>query len=161
MDRDGIASTRSQQGEKANIKSSTNQKMARVVDSFGSLNKEFVSLVDEIEETATRGLGRSLPTRMTRATFLALFGSQWQADNAAIIAQWLGLCRRLRLRGIPRWRSAPVPASAPPSLCREQRDASDGDDDNEVFSRWPVLCVLTRKLHLILARIPPRLPVSQ
>ena len=60
---------------------------ALVVDSFGSLNKEFVSLVDEIEETATRGLGRSLPTRMTRATFLALFGSQWQGDNAAIIAQ--------------------------------------------------------------------------
>ncbi|MEY3082615.1 MAG: hypothetical protein RJA94_2600, partial [Pseudomonadota bacterium] len=105
---------------------------ALVVDSFGSLHKEFVSLIDEIEDTATRGLGRPLPTRMTRATFLALFGSQWQADNAAIIAQWLGLCRRLRLRSISRWRSAPVPA--PLSLCRELRDASNSDDDNAAFS---------------------------
>ena len=75
---------------------------ALVVDSFGSLHDDFVKIVDEIEETATRGLGNPPPFRLTRETFLSLFSSQWQASNAAIIGQWLCLCQRLRLRGLSR-----------------------------------------------------------
>ena len=99
---------------------------ALVVDSFGSLHEDFITLVDEIEETATRGLGSPPPFRITRETFLSLFSSEWQASNAAIIAQWLSLCQRLRLRGISR-PAIPPPAAA--AAHRRDRDANNSDDD--------------------------------
>ena len=82
-----------------------------MVDSFGSLHEDFITLVNEIEETAMRGLGQPPPFRITRETFLSLLSSEWQTSNAAIIAQWLCLCQRLRLRGISR-SAAPVAAAA-------------------------------------------------
>ena len=98
---------------------------ALVVDAFGSLHEDFVKLVDEIEETAMRGLGQPPPFRITRETFLSLFSSEWQASNAAIIGQWLSLCQRLRLRGISRHAvSAIATADA-----RRPRDTSTSDED--------------------------------
>ena len=100
---------------------------ALVVDSFGSLHDDFISLVNEIEETATRGLGQPPPFRITRETFLSLFSTEWQASNAAIIGQWLCLCQRLRLRGISRPATAVATAHH-----HDQRDVSNSrcDDDD-------------------------------
>ena len=49
-----------------------------------------------------RGLGQPPPFRNTCETFISLFSCEWQASNAAIIGQWLSMCKRLRLRGISR-----------------------------------------------------------
>jgi hypothetical protein len=98
---------------------------ALVVDAFGSLHEDFLKLVEEIEETAMRGLGQPPPFRITRETFLSLFSSEWQASNAAIIGQWLSMCQRLRLRGISR-RALPAPAAA---TAQRLRDVSSSDDD--------------------------------
>ena len=103
---------------------------ALVVDSFGSLHEDFITLVNEIEETAMRGLGQPPPFRITRDTFLSLLSSEWQSSNAAIIAQWLCMCQRLRLRGISR-SAAPVAAAA--STAGHHQDLQDvticNDDD--------------------------------
>ena len=100
---------------------------ALVVDSFGSLHEDFTTLVNEIEETATRGLGQPPLFRITRETFLSLFSSEWQASNAAIIGQWLSLCQRLRLRGISR---PAVPAAAAAAARNASKpDASDSDGE--------------------------------
>ena len=126
-----------------------------MVDSFGSLHDDFISLVNEIEETATRGLGQPPPFRITRETFLSLFSSEWQASNAAIIAQWLCLCQRLRLRGISR-SAAPVAATActashhpdlhDVTICNDDDafvstddDACNNDDDAEADLTQPVV----------------------
>jgi hypothetical protein len=98
---------------------------ALVVDAFGSLHEDFAKLVDEIEETAMRGLGQPPLFRISRETFFPLFSSEWQASNAAIIGQWLSLCQRLRLRGISR-RVFPAIAAA---SSHRQRDVSSCDDD--------------------------------
>jgi hypothetical protein len=128
---------------------------ALVVDSFGSLHDDFISLVNEIEETATRGLGQQPPFRITRESFLSLFSSEWQASNAAIIAQWLCLCQRLRLRGISR-SAAPVADTAftaihhqdPPdvTICNDDDafvstddEACISDDDADVVLTQPVV----------------------
>ena len=106
---------------------------ALVVDAFGSLNEDFLKLVEEIEETAMRGLGQPPPFRITRETFLSLFSSEWQASNGAIIGQWLSLCQRLRLRGISR-RALPAPAAAAAQRLREiDDDDADADASDDMF----------------------------
>ena len=100
---------------------------ALVVDAFGSLHEDFVKLVDEIEETAMRGLGRPPLFRITREAFLSLFSSEWQASNAAIIGQWLSLCQRLRLRRGTSRRAFPATAAA---AAHRPRDVCTSDDDD-------------------------------
>ena len=91
--------------------------------------------MDEIEETAMRGLGQPPPFRITRETFLSLFSSEWQASNAAIIGQWLRMCQRLRLRGISR-RALPAPAAA---AAQRLQDVSSSDEDVDASDDMPDL----------------------
>ena len=73
------------------------------------------------------------PFRITRETFLSLLSSEWQTSNAAIIAQWLCLCQRLRLRGISR-SAAPVTAAASAAAHYQDHHDVTSDDDAFVFT---------------------------
>ncbi len=100
---------------------------AIVVDAFGSPHEDFIKLVEKIEETAMRGLGQPPLFRIMYETFLSLFSSEWQASNAAIIGQWLSMCKRRRLRGISR-RALPTPAAA---AAQRLHDVDVDDDDHD------------------------------
>ena len=74
-----------------------------VVDAFGCMHKEFTDLIDLVEAEAENSGFAPSPSRMTLDTFLAAFSTQWQADNARIVAEWQRLCRQ---RVFHSWRPA-------------------------------------------------------